>query len=49
MSDVEISYSVIKYRKVEYYIDECEPPNVYEIAEDEDVGNKLGTWKKIPK
>lgn len=49
ISDEEVSYSVIKYRKVEYYIDECEPPNVYEIAEDEDVGNKLGTWEKNSK
>ena len=49
MSDEEVSYSVIKYRKVEYYIDECIPPNVFEITEDEDVGKKLGTWEKNSK
>ena len=46
MSDEEVSYSVVKYRKVEYYIDECEPPNVYQITDDDDVGDKIGTWEK---
>ena len=46
MSDEEVSYSVVKYRKAEYYIDECEPPNVYQITDDEDVGDKIGTWEK---
>lgn len=49
MSDEEISYSIIKYRKVEYYIDECNPPNVYNIDEDEDIGDKIGTWEKNSK
>ena len=46
MSDEEVSCSVVKYRKVEYYIDECEPPNVYQITDDDDVGDKIGTWEK---
>lgn len=49
MSDEEISYSIIKYRKVEYYIDECNPPNVYNIDEDEDIGDNIGTWEKNSK
>ena len=45
----EESFSIVKYRKVEYYIDESEPPNVYTILDDEDIGEKIGTWEKNEK
>ena len=47
--EVEESFSIVKYRKVLYYIDESEPPNVYTILDDEDIGEKIGTWEKNDK
>ena len=47
--EVEESFSIVKYRKVEYYIDESTPPNVYIILDDEDIGEKIGTWEKNDK
>ena len=47
--EVEESFSIVKYRKVMYYIDESEPPNVYTILDDEDIGEKIGTWEKNDK
>tara|TARA_Y100000389_G_scaffold166292_1_gene170928 strand:+ start:192 stop:971 length:780 start_codon:yes stop_codon:yes gene_type:complete len=43
----EEELSIIKYRKKEYYIDTSDPPNVYEILEDDEMGDKIGTWKEI--
>jgi chromosome segregation ATPase len=37
---------IIKYRKKEYYIDTSDPPNVYEILEDDEMGSKIGTWQE---
>ena len=37
---------IIKYRKKEYYIDTSDPPNVYEILEDDEMGHKIGTWQE---
>ena len=42
----EEELSIIKYRKKEYYIDTSEPPNVYEILEDDEMGDKIGTWQE---
>ena len=43
----EEELSIIKYRKKEYYIDTSDPPNVYEILEDDDeMGDKIGTWQE---
>ena len=47
--EVEESFSIVKYRKVQYYIDESTPPNVYTILDDEDIGEKIGTWEKNDK
>lgn len=52
LSDKELSeseeeeLSIIKYRKKEYYIDTSDPPNVYEILDDDEMGDKIGTWKE---
>ena len=42
----EEELSIIKYRKKEYYIDTSDPPNVYEILEDDEMGDKIGTWQE---
>tara|TARA_B100000900_G_scaffold400939_1_gene405095 strand:- start:12081 stop:12878 length:798 start_codon:yes stop_codon:yes gene_type:complete len=52
LSDKELSeseeeeLSIIKYRKKEYYIDTSDPPNVYEILDDDEMGDKIGTWQE---
>ena len=42
----EEELTIIKYRKKEYYIDTSDPPNVYEILEDDEMGDKIGTWQE---
>lgn len=42
----EEELSIIKYRKKEYYIDTSDPPNVYDILEDDEMGDKIGTWQE---
>lgn len=42
----EEELSIIKYRKKEYYIDTSDPPNVYEILDDDEMGDKIGTWQE---
>lgn len=45
--DNECNVSVIKYRKKEYYIIDGESPqHVYLIEDDDNLGNKIGTWDK---
>ena len=48
----EEELSIITYgrgkTKKEYYIDTNDPPNVYEILDDDEMGDKIGTWQEKP-